>query len=310
MKFKIKSLVSVASIAGALLSSAFASAQTATPLPGSVLVDQAAVKTAVAQVQGSLSKALQDAMSLQANSTGVMNMVYQASLAVSVAKLSSDGATLAQATQKLNTDAAPILAANNKALQDANQRLQAETKAGNASAIAKAKAAVEKATKQASVDQAAIFGALSPNVTEKVQASISRVLRNALKLGADIVANKTSEVAADKLALSADFATLVTDAAAMSPTAVKPVDDQALRQAAAVADKALAAAANMSQANKDKLTAFANQTSAAVANVSQADKDKLAALAKQAGTAASNMSQANKDKLTAFANQVMKRPTN
>lgn len=309
MKSKIKPLFLATSLAVALFSSGFASAQTATPLPGGVLVDQAAVKTAVAQVQTSLSKALQDAMSLQTNSSSggssVMNVVYQASLAVSVAKLSSDGATLAQATQKLNTDAAPILTANSKALQAANDKLLADTKSGNASAIAASKALVERATKQASLDQVAIFGALSPSVTEKVQASISRVLRNALKLGADIVANKASDVAADKLALSADFASLVADAAAMSPT--KPVDPQAV-QVAALADKALAAASSMSQANKDKLTAFANQASAAVSNVSQADKDKLAALAKQASAAASNMSQANKDKLAAFANQAAKRP--
>lgn len=307
MKIKIKSVVLATSLAVALLAGTSASAQTATPLSGSVLVGQAAVKSAVAQVQTSLSKALQDALSLQANSgNSLMNAVYQASLAVSVAKLSADGATLAQATQKLNTDAAPILAANNKAVQDANQRLLNEQKTGNASAIEAAKAALEKANKQAAVDQAAIFGVLSPSVTDKVQASISRVLRNALKLGSDIVANKTSEIEAGKIALAKDFQTLVADAAAMSPT--KPADDQAAKQLADFANKASSAVSNMSQANKDKLQAFANQTANAVANISQADKDKMANLAKQAGDAAANMSQANKDKLAAFLNQAQKRP--
>lgn len=244
-------------------------AQTATPLSGAILVDQVAVKTAVVQVQSSLSKALQDALSLQANSSGVMNVVYQASLAVSVAKLSADGATLAQATQKLNTDASPILTQNRNALAEAN-------KGAN-------KPLIERATKQIEIDQVAIFGALTPSVTEKVQASISRVLRNALKLGSDILAGKKAEVEADRLALSADFATLVADSAGMG---VKPQTTQLAQ-----------AVGNMSQTNKDKLNAFATQ----VSNISQADKDKLTALAAQATAAANNMSQANKDKLAAFA---------
>lgn len=276
---KLKQIVAIISLA---LSFQVA-AQTATPLSGAILVDQAAVKTAVVQVQSSLSKALQDALSLQANTSGVMNVVYQASLAISVAKLSADGATLAQATQKLNQDASPILAANNTVLQNANQRFLTESKAGNAVGIAAAKVAAESATKQASIDQAAIFGALTPTVTEKVQASISRVLRNALKLGSDIVAGRKAEVEADKLALSADFATLVADSAGMG---VKPPTTQLAQ-----------AASSMSQANKDKLNAFAAQ----VSNISQADKDKLAALATQVTAAANNMSQANKDKLAAFA---------
>ena len=189
MKFKIL-------VASALLMSSIAFAQTATPLSGNILVDQAAVKTAVSQVQSSLSKALSDAMALQSYGTGssFLSITAQASLAVSVAKLSADGATLAQATQKLNTDAAPILAANSKALQEANAKFLADSKTGNGNAITASKALVERATKQASIDQAAIFGALSPSVTEKVQASISRVLRNALKLGSDLIANKQAEV--------------------------------------------------------------------------------------------------------------------
>lgn len=259
---KLKQIVAIISLA---LSFQVA-AQTATPLSGAILVDQAAVKTAVVQVQSSLSKALQDALNLQANSSGIMNVVYQASLAVSVAKLSADGATLAQATQKLNTDASPILTQNKEAL-----------------AKAASPALKERAAKQIEIDQAIIFGALTPTVTEKVQASISRVLRNALKLGSDIVAGRKAEVEADKLALSADFATLVADSAGMG---VKPTTTQLAQ-----------AVSSMSQANKDKLNAFAAQ----VSNISQADKDKLALLATQATAAANNMSQANKDKLAAFA---------
>ncbi len=230
--FFVKKLLT-ASIAGVLLQtvptfahgassvpSVTPSASPATLFSTDILADQRAVNAVSASLQINLGKVMQDVLNLQKNSAGSNNaglaLMYQASLAFNVARLSADGVSLANATNKLNTDAMPILSANTAALQKATAQYQADTKLGNTAARAVSEAAMLKAAQKAASDLQAVYGSLVPTLSDKVQVDIGNLSKGVIKLGMSLLTRNSAAATADKAALTSNITALMADYVAMT----------------------------------------------------------------------------------------------
>ncbi len=231
--------VLAASVAGVLLHAAPALAATPTPstaaasaasLSADILASQRAVNAASASLQANLGKALQDVLNIQKNTSGsnssALALMYQASLAGNVAKLSADGIALKGATEKLNKLVAPIISANSEALRVATAKHQETLKSGNSSAVASAEAAVKRAADKANGYVKDVYGTLVPAVTDKLQGDIGNLTKGVTKLGKSLLSKNNAAIEADKAALASNLNVLMADYVAMtqpkSETPAKP----------------------------------------------------------------------------------------
>lgn len=230
-----------ASLAGLLLTSAPAMALTTSSsmsapsgslLSADVLSAQKAFNAASQSLQKNLGGALQDVLKMQNNAAGsnsaLLNMMYQASAAANVAKLSSDALALKNATEKLAQLTQTTISANSENLRLATVRYHDSLKAGNATSIGAAKLAMDQAAEQANGYVKSVYGQLLPSVTKQVQADIGTLANGVVELGKNLLNKDSKGVEASKASLNDNLTRLAASYVAMiQPEVAKPAQPSA-----------------------------------------------------------------------------------
>lgn len=218
-----------ASIAGLLMHATPALAASATTtqtavsastLSADILNAQRAANAASASLQVNLGKALQDVLNLQKNAAGsnsaTLQLIYQASAAASVARLSADGVALKAATDKLNALTAATITANTQSLRQATATYEKARQSGNTATIAAAKKAVDQAADVANNYVKNVYGILAPSVTAKLQTGIAGVAKQVTALGASLLAKDKVAIEARKAEVMTGLTNLAQDYIAMT----------------------------------------------------------------------------------------------